>query len=90
MNWIDLIESSAALIFVLCLIGISSLLLRKFADRTGLQSNKDSKINILEIKKIDQKNKIVLLEGEKSQLLILTSSDGNLLLEKNNKGNKDS
>lgn len=81
MEATNIVNSVAALMFVLCLIGLASLLLRRLnanLDGGGLQNS--SKIKILESKKLDAKNKIVLLEKGHKEFLVLLSPDGNIKL----------
>lgn len=85
METSNILSSGAALVFVLCLIGGISLLLKRVNFQASLHAEREGdKIKIVEIKKIDPKNKIVLLEKDGEEKLVLLSSDGNLDLGSNN------
>lgn len=87
MDITNIFNSAAALIFVLCLIGLTSLVIRKINEKTQKQGIVDgNRIKILETKKLDAKNKIVLLQKDEEEHLILLSGDGNIDLRKKDKG----
>jgi flagellar biogenesis protein FliO len=85
MDWLQLINAGFALIFVLCLVGLTSLLLRKYSNKTNLDRGDNSKskqkIKILESKIIDNRRKLVLVENGDSEHLLLLSTDKELLIE---------
>jgi len=82
MTWVAILNSSAALIFVICLIGLVSLLLKKYGNIQANLEGSQKTIKILEVKRIDQKSKIISIEKSGKQYLVLNSSEGNLLLDK--------
>lgn len=82
METINIINSGAALLFVLCLIGLFSIILRKFGAGSEIKNIKgEGTITITEIKKLDQKNKLVSVEKNGKEYLLLLSNDGNVLLD---------
>ncbi|MDX1949912.1 MAG: flagellar biosynthetic protein FliO [Rickettsiales bacterium] len=79
----QILNSSLALIFVLCLIGIVSVLLRKYLLKENyLGKNSDKRLSVSESLMLDQKRKLVLVKRDEKEHLILVSTDDNIIIEK--------
>ncbi len=85
MDPFKLITSGLALLFVLCLIGLVSVLLRKYAG--GLNFNKvkkDGRLKLNEVLNIDAKKKVVLLSKDDKEYLVAFSENEIEVIDKNN------
>lgn len=81
---IQILNSAAALIFVLCLIGIVSIILRKYLNE-GFSFNRSpaqKRLQIIESLMLDQKRKLILIKRDDKEHLLLLSPENNLILEK--------
>ncbi len=79
----QILNSTLALIFVLSLIGIISVLLRKYLLKEKfLNKNNEKRLSVSDSIALDQKRKLVLVRRDEKEHLILVSSDDNIVIEK--------
>lgn len=80
----SVVTSLVALLFVLSLIGLVSVLLKKYGESglRGMSEGKKKRLKVKEVLVIDGKRKLVLIErdGEKEHLL-LCAPEQNLVVE---------
>ncbi len=79
---LQILNSAAALVFVLCLIGIVSILLRKYSEKISIKTSQQKRLKISDSFMIDQKRKLVLVKRDDKEHLILLSPEGHLIIEK--------
>lgn len=81
----SILTSSFALIFVLSLIGIISILYRKYVQGINFSNTKDKpkkRIKVIETSNIDAKRKIVLISKDEQEFLIAFGDNSIEVLEK--------
>lgn len=89
MGLSEYINASLALAFVLCLLGLFSLFFRKFILKENFSNRLNKRLRINESLIIDQKRKLLLVQRDNVEHLILASPEGNLIVENNIKAVPD-
>ncbi len=83
MNWGEYTQAIMALLFVLALIGLLTLVARKFG--FGLPSpmvgHKNKRVTVLEITNLDVKRKLVLVKRDNTEHLILLGINNEQIVE---------
>jgi len=95
MDWAHIIQAILSLIFVIGLL-LLSLWTFKYCENKGVKSRfmrklkADSRLDVMEYKRIDNKNALVLLRCDSQEFLALLGTTDNILhpLEKTTKGKK--
>ena len=84
MDLANTLTSGFALLFVLCLIGLVSLLFRKYGQGINLQLPKGEKrrLKVKEVLPIDARRKIVLIEKDDKEFLIAFADNEIEVIEK--------
>lgn len=83
MDVMQVLQSGAALVFVLALIALASLYLRRFGEG-GMASKSEGghkRLSIQEIKMLDAKRKLVLVRRDKVEHLLLLTPDRETVIE---------
>lgn len=86
MEWHQILQAVFALIFVIGLLFVT-LWLFKFCEQKGLKSKlfrelkSGTRINILERRGLDARNRLVLIKADDTEYLLLLGQSGNLLLD---------
>ena len=85
MQWHSVLTSFAALVFVLSLIAIVALLLRKYGNGNGFTKAQDGdkRLAVKEILHIDAKRKLVLIARDDKEHMLLLAADREMVIEKN-------
>lgn len=85
MDLSNILTSLSALVFVLCLMGLASLLFRKYGGGLNVAVSKTGKrrLQIKEILPIDSKKKILLISRDGKEHLIAFSDNSIEVIEKN-------
>jgi flagellar protein FliO/FliZ len=75
--------SISALLFVLALIGLTSFLMRKYGTErvSGGSSRKGKRLSVKEVKMLDAKNKLVIIERDDVEHLIVVGMNGAQVVE---------
>ena len=77
-----------SLLFVLGLIGLLSLIIRKLGLGHNVSNkNEGSRLNIKEVRHVDQKRKLLLIKRDDTEHLLLLSSTGDIVIESNIQSN---
>ncbi len=90
MEFAQIFQSIIAFIFVLGLL-FTTIWLIKLCQNKGLACkltkcfNDNNQIKIIEIRRLDSKNSIVLVECDKEEFFVLLGSSSNLILKQNKK-----
>ncbi|HCR86523.1 MAG TPA: hypothetical protein DIV86_07600 [Alphaproteobacteria bacterium] len=84
MELVKVLQSGFALIFVLCAIGLVSILIRKM-NSSQLKGFKitPKRIKIVEVQAIDQKTKLIIAEKDNKEYFILKSENNSTIIEVN-------
>ncbi|MDB2415372.1 hypothetical protein N9W34_06335 [Rickettsiales bacterium] len=83
------LKAVLALIFVLGLIGIIAVIIKKLSIHNGFVSTKkDRRLNIIETLPIDQRNKFVLLRRDDAEHLVMIGYNSSYIIETNIKTKK--
>ena len=83
MDYMAILNSFAALIFVIGLIILTSTLLRKYGDsgRVSRSSKDDRRLSVVDSVAIDGRRKMVLLRRDDVEHLVIISADGQIVVE---------
>jgi flagellar protein FliO/FliZ len=86
MEWGSVFQSAFALVFVLSLIGITSLLLRRFGQDKQLfakmvKKTKNARLGIEEMMPLDARRRLVLVRRDDTEHLILLAPDKETVIE---------
>ena len=79
----DYITVLAGFLIVLGLMGITLFLMKKLLGRMNCSFSPSNRVNIIEVRYIDPKNKLVLLSRDSVQHLIMVGPNGSSLIEGN-------
>ncbi len=79
----NIFTSVFALVFVLCLIGLASVLLRKYGSRMHVSTSKgaEKRLQVKEVLHIDAKKKVILISRDDKEHLIAFSGDNIEVIE---------
>ena len=84
MDYQDYLRSVFALLLVLSLMGGLAFLLKRFGyGQAGMVSPKRRRLKTIEILPVDAKHKVVLLERDDQQHLVLFGTNGDTVIETN-------
>lgn len=85
MTITTLLSSIAALVLVLALIALVSLLLRKYGNKwlenTGAHVAERGRLDVLAVKPIDAKSKLVIVKCDEKQYLLCVQPDGCVVID---------
>ncbi len=82
MDWLQLAQALAALLFVLGLIGLVSLLMRKYGQDTLInKSTNKPRLQIIESRTIDAKRRLMVLGCDDAEYVVMLNPNGDMLLE---------
>jgi flagellar protein FliO/FliZ len=84
MEWKSLLTSLLALVFVLCLIGITSYLIRRLGSghlRVTPLEKGPKRLGIVEVMNLDVRRRLVLVRRDNTEHLLLLAPDRELLIE---------
>ncbi len=85
----SVLTSGLALIFVLCLLGLASILLRRYSGNLAMPAARaDKRMRVLEHLNIDARKKVVLIQKDDKEYLLAFNGDNVEFLGMNDK--KDS
>lgn len=85
MEWVQILQAVLALMFVIGLL-LLTLLLLKYCQQKGLKCRllknlkTDSRIEVMEIRRLDAKNMIFIVRCDQSEYSLLLGANNNLLL----------
>ncbi len=79
----DYITVLAGFLIVLGLMGITLFMMKKLLGRMNCSFSPSNRVNIIEVRYIDPKNKLVLLSRDSVQHLIMVGPNGSSLIEGN-------
>lgn len=83
MEFVEYSRFFAALAFVLGLIGVMALLMRKFGTmHQKIKPANEARLEVLEIRPLDARNKVVLLRRDDVQHLLIAGQDGVRVIER--------
>lgn len=84
MELVKILQSGFALIFVLSIIGIASVLIRKAgANKISGFKFAPKRIKITEVQPLDQRSKLIIAEKDNKEYFILKTDNSASLLEVN-------
>lgn len=89
---IDILRALVALVFVLGLIWILGLGMRRYGWRFGLPVPRDirnKRLSLVEIMPLDNKNKLVIIRRDNSEHLLLIGAEQAQIIEKGIRANHD-
>ena len=81
MDWLQVFQSIAALVFVLALIGGVSLLVRRYGNGNVIAGTKDTRLRVIESRTIDAKRRLMVLACDETEYVVLLSGNQDVLLE---------
>lgn len=83
MNWAEYLQAVFALVFVLGLVGLFVLLLRKlgFGAPTPTIGHKNKRVRIQEVTALDGRRRLVLIRHDDREHLILLGADRETVIE---------
>jgi len=101
MDTIDPVRFIVAFIFVLALIGVMSLVLRRYASMQNIYvpqklfgkklpggAQENGRLGVVEVRYIDARRKLVLVRRDKAEHLLLLADGREVVLETNIKGDE--
>lgn len=92
MDWHSVINSVLALVFVLSLIALTSVALRKYGGMriSRIDSKGNKRIRIVDALVVDARRKLLLVRRDDVEHLILISADKETIIETNIKAKNES
>lgn len=86
MDFTKILTSSLALIFVLCVIGLVSMALRKYGSNLTVNMNKKGgRLQVKEVLNIDARKKIVLIGKDEKEYLVAFNENAIEVVDGNDK-----
>ncbi len=81
MDWIQFLQALMALVFVLGLLFLTTWGIKYIEQKSRFlkKINKKDRLNIVEIKRIDTKNMLVLIQRDDTQHLILVGQNSQVI-----------
>lgn len=86
MEFLDILTSFFALVFVLSLVGLAAITMRKYSNQSYNKNGK-KRLSIEESINIDAKRRLMIIRRDDSEHLILTSQNSETIIEKDLKKN---
>lgn len=84
MEMHDYLKFAAALVFVLCLMGGLSYILKRFnIGQGGIISPSKKRMKIVEILPLDARRKAIILQRDTTQHLVILGASGETVVESN-------
>lgn len=83
MSWADYMQALLALIFVLGLLGILIVALRRlgFGSPTPTLGNRNKRVRVIEVTTLDARRKLVLVRHDEREHLLLLGANGETVVE---------
>jgi len=81
MELTKLLTAGFSLVFVLCLIGLVAVLLRRYGANMRYSAGKTNHLKIKEVANIDARKKVVLIEKDDKEYLVAFSDNAIEVLE---------
>jgi len=83
MGWEDYAQTLLALVFVIALIGLLTLVARKFGfgSPTPTIGHKNKRVHIVEVTQLDARRRLVLIRRDDREHLILLGNDREQIIE---------